>query len=528
VELIYSQGGTICGTSAGMHILSSFVYTAEDGTVYPYECIENPNNHYVTIENDFFDFAPGYLFDTHFAERGRFGRLCGFLANLELNKGLKVIGIGIDDLTCMTVDTNHLGTVYGTGCANIYKINGTSSLNGTKLLADSIQVFQLLQGCTYHFLTEETTIQSLDREIITDAQSETGNYTLLASGSKMLNDNLGMLNDLALITGYQHDPVLILSGNSSLAETFRNKLIQMGVTVEGVVVPTLSFGTDTAFAGKVARAAKYLFLDNPASSFMQFMATPNGIALKNKIKSDGSISAFAGDDARFAGKTIVDNYLEYGNSYYAEMTFSKGIGLLKNTVILPNTYLNSDIYENTATAVPYAMAADTLRYGIWLTNHNYMKYAPVEGKAVLTGYGQAPVMVVKNTGHHAGFSTQTSTGSSGMDPRQVAGFERLELALIDNTRPFIMGDIQAQAIQQPDGRMPFSISIDKLHGTIQLNTWCSQGSWNIIAMDGRITRKGFITGPVTIVDISSMHRGVYIMEVKEDRMHKSNSLKFIW
>lgn len=42
VKQIYSNGGTIAGTSAGMHILSSVVYTAKNGSAYPDECIEDP------------------------------------------------------------------------------------------------------------------------------------------------------------------------------------------------------------------------------------------------------------------------------------------------------------------------------------------------------------------------------------------------------------------------------------------------------------------------------------------------------
>ena len=53
VNYLYNHGGTICGTSAGMHILSSIVYTAKNGSAYPDECIENPNNKYVTLANDF-------------------------------------------------------------------------------------------------------------------------------------------------------------------------------------------------------------------------------------------------------------------------------------------------------------------------------------------------------------------------------------------------------------------------------------------------------------------------------------------
>ena len=147
---LYNNGGTICGTSAGMHILSSIVYTAANGTVYSYESIENPNNFYVTLSDDFMNLVPGYVFDTHVAERARFGRTVGFLANYKMNKGIDITGIGMDDMTCMTVDETGLATVRGTGCANIYMSGSSYSLNGTKLLADKINIMQLLQGCTYN------------------------------------------------------------------------------------------------------------------------------------------------------------------------------------------------------------------------------------------------------------------------------------------------------------------------------------------------------------------------------------------
>ncbi len=92
----------------------------------------------------------------------------------------------MDDLTCMTVDENGLGTVYGTGCANIYMAGSNYSLNGTKLLADTVHVIQLLHGCTYDFATGQAGFASLDMQINTSGQEESGNYTVLASGSNLL------------------------------------------------------------------------------------------------------------------------------------------------------------------------------------------------------------------------------------------------------------------------------------------------------------------------------------------------------
>jgi len=527
VNYKFGQGGCIGGTSAGMHILSSIVYTAENGTVYPYECIENPNNQYLTLENDFFDFRPGFVYDTHFAERGRFARLVGFLANYKFNQNLDILGLGMDDMTCMTIDENGLGTVYGTGCANFYKSTGSFSQNGNKLLADSVEVVQLLKGCAYNFNTGEISYSTLTRQINTASQSETGNYTVLASGSSLLIDNLGMLTDLVSETGVASAPVLILAGNNTLAESFKTKIIEAGASEAFIYNPTMALGSDADLASRINGATKFLFLKNNETSFSQFLQTPNGILLWQKLRNDGMISAFAGEDARFAGKTVVGNYLTEYASWFGELTFSSGLSLLSHTVIMPQTFLNSSMYENTATAVPYVMAKDTLKYGIWLTNHNYMKFSPVDGKATLTGYGTAPVMVVANDGTLAGFSQQTATGGSGA-PRMVAGFEKLRMDFIDYTNPYIMGNVSSAGIgKNNSGLQKMQIFPNPTGDALTLPAVNGAHSWIITRSDGKILKKGFASGNGTAINVSGLTSGIYIIQLADIRNQPIAVARFV-
>ncbi len=60
------NGGVIGGTSAGLHILSEVLFTAQNGTVYPEEALEDPFNQYMTLEDDFLNLMPGLIFDSHF------------------------------------------------------------------------------------------------------------------------------------------------------------------------------------------------------------------------------------------------------------------------------------------------------------------------------------------------------------------------------------------------------------------------------------------------------------------------------
>ena len=345
-----------------------------------------------------------------------------------MNQGLSITGIGMDDMTCMTVEADGLGTVYGTGCANIYMAGSNYSQNGNKLLADTINVVQLLQGCTYNFVSGEAGFDGLDRTINSSGFEETGNYTILASGSDLLSNNQAMLDDLVNNSGLQSDHILLLTGDNTLANSYKTKILELGASEVNIFNPNLQSGNDAELGDKISTASKILFLKNSLTDFLPFLETTNGALLQQRLKTDGMISAFAGEDARLAGKTIVDNYLTEGASYYAELEFTEGLSLLKHTVVMPNTYLNSDIYENTATAVPYAMVLDSLKYGIWLTNHNYMKITPVDEKTTLTGYGTAPVMIISNTGTLGGFSSQTSTGGAG-NPRMVAGFEHMRFCI---------------------------------------------------------------------------------------------------
>jgi len=510
---VYASGGTICGTSAGMHILSGVVFTAKYGSAYPDECIENPDNHYVTLADDFLDFFPAFLFDTHFAERGRFGRLAGFMANYYLHHAIPVTGIGMDDMTCMTIDESGLGTVYGTGCANFYLAGTGFTLNGTKLLNDSIRVVQLLQGCTYDFQTGEFGYGTLDRQILTAGMEETGNYTVFASGSDLISDNTGMLTELVRSAGVPSAPVLLLSGNLSTASGFSQKILELGSSAVMTFMPTPATGHDTALTNALMMAEKILLHEIAYEDLAVFLETPNGILLRSRLHTDGMISAFAGNNARYAGKTVVENYLTEYASWYGELTFHPGLALLKHTVIMPQTYLSSDIYENTVTAVPYAMLLDTLKFGIWLTDHSYMKYHPKDGQAVLSGDGAAPLMILRNSGTKGGFASQTSTGSATADPRMVAGFENLTLTFSDTTVPYRMGMVKPSATGGQEGKITWKVFPNPASDRLFFSGFPDSFRWEITDLSGRMVIAGLADDSGASAEVGQLAPGCYFLRV---------------
>jgi len=526
-QYIYENGGTLAGTSAGMHILSSVIFTAENGTVYPYEAIENPNNVYMKLANDFFDFFPGYIFDTHFSERARFGRLAGFIANYHQHQGVALIGLGIDDMTCMTVDENKLGTVYGTGCANIYTMESPFQLNGTKLLTEAIKVTQLIQGCTFDFNTKLVTMPTHNLLLNTSELEETGNYTVLASGGNTLSANQLMLNELVTNNGQTSDPVLILTGNEALSLSFKNYLLGQGAGSADIFVINNAAGSNVILAEKIQSSNKILFISNETSVFNQFLETGNGNLLKSRVLTNGIISAFAGDDARYAGKTVVENYYTTYASYYGELTFSKGLSLLKHSMIMPNTFFNSNMYENSATAVPYAMARDTLKYGIWLTNKNFMKVKPEAGKTTMTGYGAAPIMILRNEGGKAGFATQTGTGSSSAAPRMEAGFEQLTLSLIDYTTPYEMGNTNTTSINEQGSASKIIVLTNPVKNQLRFQCPFQTFDWEVLSSSGMLIEKGNSFSSEVNIITDRLASGVYIIRVKNIKSNDYLFGKFI-
>jgi len=115
-EHINVKQAVIGGTSAGMAVLGSSYFSADNGTVYSSEALEDPYNSYMTFgHNDFLEIPllENTITDTHFSEREREGRLLSFLARMNNELGERSFGIACDEYTAVCIDSTGLGAVYG-------------------------------------------------------------------------------------------------------------------------------------------------------------------------------------------------------------------------------------------------------------------------------------------------------------------------------------------------------------------------------------------------------------------------------
>lgn len=121
VESVYSRGGAIGGTSAGMAIQGEFSY---DGcgkeSVVSAKALVNPFYEDMSFTDNFFKWKNmrSVFTEQHFRQRDRMGRLLAFLARqIRDGKTKTALGVAANEATSVVVDQKGLATVMGKGNA---------------------------------------------------------------------------------------------------------------------------------------------------------------------------------------------------------------------------------------------------------------------------------------------------------------------------------------------------------------------------------------------------------------------------
>jgi cyanophycinase len=111
VQRVYQRGGVVGGSSAGLAILGQYAFDSSNGRIDSAEALADPYSSRVTFTRNMLKFPPlaGWITDSHFGARDRFGRLTVFMERQIADGAVsgahpQVYGLGIDETAAVVVD----------------------------------------------------------------------------------------------------------------------------------------------------------------------------------------------------------------------------------------------------------------------------------------------------------------------------------------------------------------------------------------------------------------------------------------
>jgi cyanophycinase len=152
---LIARGAPIGGTSAGMNVLSEFVYSAlASQGVTSSQALADPFTRYITLDRDFVSLSilQGVIDDPHFVTRDRMGRDLAFLCRVFLNGWSSAPrGIAVDEETALLIDSSGNGTVVGNSTVYFMQAPGAPEVCQAKtpLTYQNISVYRINASGTF-------------------------------------------------------------------------------------------------------------------------------------------------------------------------------------------------------------------------------------------------------------------------------------------------------------------------------------------------------------------------------------------
>ena len=437
IREVFNNGGVVAGTSAGAMVLSDVVFTAQYNSVYPDESLLNPFRNDITLDDDFLNLVPNTIFDTHFVERGRFGRLIAFIFNAYNTLGKDLLGIGIDDRTAICIEPNGVATAYGSAAVSVFqKDEQTIYLgNNNNYTIENLRCDQLLHGWKYD-LTNRAILEIPGD--VQDFNSTQNAGTLLTdvwlSGTDNIRQNIDSgLQSFLNTVNTSNVAVVRNSGYESNLTTLTDYLTNNSISYS-IIPLSQSTLNDQLYSNHILDATTYIFIgDNLGTlSAINDQNSLVGNAFYSKI-AEGVKIYFVGNTGKVAGGQYIyntDGYLYAG--YYGEMTNNVGLGIIGDLIFQPMIFSDSDYFENRTSALLWGLAVNQKRIGLYLEGNDYATINASNN--VVSVYGNYPVMVIDTRlSTKVGFSDYIAGGNQA---RQIIGIDNLRYTISSNSKKY--------------------------------------------------------------------------------------------
>ena len=156
LNALIARGVPIGGTSAGMNVLTEFVYSAlASQGVTSSQALADPFTRYITLDRDFVSISilQALIGDPHFVTRDRMGRDLAFMCRIYLNGWSNAPrDIAIDEKTALLIDAAGNGTVVGSSTVYFMQAPGAPQVcqPNTPLTYDNISVYRINSTGTFN------------------------------------------------------------------------------------------------------------------------------------------------------------------------------------------------------------------------------------------------------------------------------------------------------------------------------------------------------------------------------------------
>lgn len=529
LQEIFNNGGVLSGTSAGAMILSSIIYTAEKGSIYPDEILSNLNHDYMTLKNDFLNVMPkGWIVETHTAQRGRLNRIVGMMGHWDINKNEISAGLAIDDQTAICIDKNLEATVYGTGAVAIVEQWTANSFDKTAPFAASnrhLNLRQYVQPTTFKFSPKAIGSNAKFKAAISHCD-----YFVM-SGSDLIEDNNHVINHLVNKVGSSSDAILVIhAANFTEINNWKNKIIEKGANN----ITTMSNWNNEI---TLSNFKKIVFLNLSFEDFNQFMTSKAGIGVYNAIKQSKIIPFYIGSSSQCVGNIVCTNtFTDKDAAYKGELKFEKNpFSITQNVGVVANTYLvsTSNFYENTQASLLYSLVKDSLSLGFWLTG---TAAAEIKKDPKPNSYGHfiqplqgstLPIVRLNNCCMHTRqFSTLAAAGNA--KPRNIVGFSQMNIDLLNSEKTYHFGNFLLSVSQKEiqEQRLKLDVFPNPSSDFISFDAGEDLVEFQLYNIFGQLVfQKDRLQGQTTI-DINHLAKGIYLAVLKsKGKVYQSNIIK---
>jgi len=395
---LFKNGGVIAGTSAGAAVLGEIVFSARRGSAFPRESLQNPFYNRMTLEDDFLNLVPDVLFDSHFTERGRFGRLIPMLYNIFQTSGRHIIGVGIDDRTAICIEPNGYGTVMGSGSVAIYRADEQTryELHPDGYVINRLLSDYLTEDWIFNFHTQKMqATSSFSRPYIHEDSVVSPPLTnFYLTGYQSDQQTTEELLDKVILSSQQSFLIIAQGEFENDMQALTSYISSKGIPVAHHFLSTGS-ANDTNLAARIEDATDIVIFSDDLSLVRPLgeMNTATGAAMMKFIDSKDNALIFLGNAGKVAGGKYIDNTdnHEYA-AYRGQMTNHPGWGLLHDLIFQPLIFEESTYFENRSSSVLWGMMINNKRLGVYADNAAVLNLSDDNG--LISFHNSSPVIFI--------------------------------------------------------------------------------------------------------------------------------------